>query len=199
MTRTSSKTTAKEKIVKSARSLILGNGYGGTSVDEIVKNADVSKGSFYHFFKSKEDLGLAALDDFIGEGGAIMMDGPFRKIEDPLDRALAFLKHVENAAKKLWSHGCLLVAFSVDTAGTHPKIRKETEKILEKLIADIATILKPLAEALVIEVKPIELARMYMAVIDGSIVYARATGDVGEIAKNLKTFRKQMEALLKSD
>ena len=39
------------------------------------------------------------------------------------------------------------------------------------------------------------MANMYMAIIDGSLVYARATGDSSCIARNLKTFRQQIEAM----
>ena len=39
------------------------------------------------------------------------------------------------------------------------------------------------------------MANVYMAIIDGSLVYARATGDLSCIARNLKTFRQQVEAL----
>ena len=164
-----------------------------------VSAADVSKGSFYHFFKSKEDLAVVALDDFISDGGAIMMQGPFTEISDPVDRALGFLKHVEGVSKTLWGSGCLLVVFSVDMANTHPKVKKETVKILDRLIRNIGDVLTPLAESLVIEMTGEALTHQYLSVIDGSIVYARATGKVGEIAANLRTFRKQMEALVGKD
>lgn len=191
------KTTAKEKIIKAARVLLLDKGYGAVSVEEIVSAAGVSKGSFYHFFKSKEDLGLAALKDFMEEGGEIMMCGTFGEIADPVTRAFGFLKHVEAKSEKLWNNGCLMVLFSVDMSGAHPKIRKQTEKILADIHETIGEVLAPLAKALEGGVKPSDLTHMYVSVIDGSIVYARATGDVGQIAVNLKTFRTQMETLVK--
>ena len=53
---------AKEKLTEAALGLIWTSGYGATSVDDICAKADVKKGSFYHFFKSKADLEVAALD-----------------------------------------------------------------------------------------------------------------------------------------
>ena len=53
---------AKEKLMSAARDLIWERSYGATSVDEICARADVRKGSFYHFFKSKSDLEIAALE-----------------------------------------------------------------------------------------------------------------------------------------
>ena len=46
--------SAKEKIIKSTLDVMEGRGYRSVSVDEIITHAGVSKGSFYHSFKSKE-------------------------------------------------------------------------------------------------------------------------------------------------
>jgi AcrR family transcriptional regulator len=193
------KRTSKEKLVRAARNLMLAQGYPVTSVDDIIAAAGVSKGSFYHYFDSKEELALTAMHEFLADGAALMMDGPFRDIADPKKRAIAFLKHVESLATRLWDHGCLLVMFSVELAGTSPKVRAETSAVLNELIGRIGAILRPLTKdgGGNMPMTASALANMYMAVIDGSLVYARATGDSNCIARNLKTFRQQIEALNK--
>src|SRR6187200_805139 len=55
-------TDAKQRLMDAAQSLIWESSYGATSVDDICAKADVRKGSFYHFFKSKSDLEIAALE-----------------------------------------------------------------------------------------------------------------------------------------
>lgn len=52
----------REQLVATAADLIWSRGYSRTSVDDIIRTADVSKGSFYHHFPSKEALGLAVID-----------------------------------------------------------------------------------------------------------------------------------------
>ncbi len=54
----------REKILKAAVALFHEFGYNGTSVQDIVREADVPKGSFYNYFKSKEELAIAASDVF---------------------------------------------------------------------------------------------------------------------------------------
>jgi len=193
------KRTSKEKLVQAARDLMLAQGYPITSVDEIIKAAGVSKGSFYHYFDSKEELGLTAMHEFLADGAALMMDGPFQDVADPEKRAIAFLKHVESIAMRLWDHGCLLVMFSVDLAGTSPRVREETTAVLLGLVERLATILRPLAKDgggnMPMTAKA--MANMYLAIIDGSLVYARATGDSGSIVRNLRAFRQQIEAVSK--
>jgi TetR/AcrR family transcriptional repressor of nem operon len=53
---------AKQRLMDAARSLVWERSYGATSVDDICAKADVRKGSFYHFFKSKSELEIAALE-----------------------------------------------------------------------------------------------------------------------------------------
>src|SRR5882724_8529825 len=52
----------KQKLIDTAHELIWKNSYGGVSVDDICKSANVKKGSFYHFFPSKVDLAIAAME-----------------------------------------------------------------------------------------------------------------------------------------
>jgi AcrR family transcriptional regulator len=191
--------TSKEKLIRAARNLMLAKGYPVTSVDEIIDAAGVSKGSFYHHFDSKEELALTAMHEFLADGAALMMNGSFRDIADPRKRAIAFLKHVESITMRLWNHGCLLVMFSVELAGTSPRVREETSAVLLSLIDRVEAILRPLTKegGGTMPVTASAMANMYMAVIDGSLVYARATGDSSCIARNLKTFRQQFEAMSK--
>jgi len=51
----------REQIVDSGADLMWRRGYSRTSVDDIIRDAGVCKGSFYHYFTSKEALGLAVI------------------------------------------------------------------------------------------------------------------------------------------
>lgn len=54
---------SKAKILQVARELFYRGGYLATSVDDILQLAKVSKSNFYYHFKSKEDLGIAVLQE----------------------------------------------------------------------------------------------------------------------------------------
>ena len=58
-----------------------------TPDDEICELASVSKGSFYHLFNSKEELGLAVLEAFQARSERLMNGGPAPHVADPVDRA----------------------------------------------------------------------------------------------------------------
>ena len=50
------------RILDAASNLIHSQGYNATSVDDILREASLSKGNFYFYFRSKEELGLAVID-----------------------------------------------------------------------------------------------------------------------------------------
>jgi len=54
---------SREKLLDVAFDEIYHNGYYSTSVDKILKTAKMNKGSMYHFFKSKKELGLAVVKE----------------------------------------------------------------------------------------------------------------------------------------
>ena len=56
------KSDAKERLMNAAMDLIWENSYGSTSVDAICEKAGAKKGSFYHFFESKSELAVTALE-----------------------------------------------------------------------------------------------------------------------------------------
>lgn len=57
--------TPREKLLEVAFNEMYHNGYTATSIDKILKEASMNKGSMYHFFKSKKDLGLAVVNEKI--------------------------------------------------------------------------------------------------------------------------------------
>ena len=56
------KSDAKERLIQAAMDLFYTRSYADVGVQELCKAAGVKKGSFYHFFETKQDLVLAALD-----------------------------------------------------------------------------------------------------------------------------------------
>ena len=57
--------STRSSILEIAANEILRSGYQSSSIGEIIKKANVSKGCFYHHFSTKKELGYAVLDDSI--------------------------------------------------------------------------------------------------------------------------------------
>jgi TetR/AcrR family transcriptional repressor of nem operon len=79
------KISARDKILEHAALIIRKKGFNNTGIQEILESAGVPKGSFYFYFRSKDDLGLALIDYYAGGFGSrwrtIMMDSETRHLK----------------------------------------------------------------------------------------------------------------------
>ena len=190
------KSTVKDKLVKAALRLMLDKGYAGTAVDEICETAEVSKGSFYHFFNSKEEIGLAALEAFVQGAARLMQSGPYHAIEDPIERVFAYLDHAEAVSKKIWGDGCLLGTFATDLARTHPAIQAKVTTLFDDVEVRMAELFTPIALLRKKNPTARQLARQYLAMLEGAIVLAKAYGEWKRIPQALQGFRNYLRLLV---
>lgn len=191
------KLDTKTRLLEATYSLMLKKGYPSTSVDEICEAAEVSKGSFYHFFKSKQDLALAMLEHH--------MDGATVAIEQGLDltgldgpqRTIRYVKHVEDGAEELWRDGCLIGSFALELAETNPEIRQSVSKIFRDLVDHMEQVFVPLCDAhRGADTPPArELAEQFIMVIEGGVVLSRAHHDRRYVPQAIRSFRRYLENL----
>ncbi len=191
-----SKLSAKEKILEAALTRFLEDGYEASSVDDIIADAGVSKGSFYHAFKSKEALGLEALERYNQRGIEILSGGDYRFIEDPVDRALGFVRYTEENASQFWCHGCMLGNFAVGMAHKFPSFRTKLKQLFSSMETMLQIIFNPFAEAIGEGSPPgRELAKRYLNSLYGAIVMGQAHGDPRHTADGIAMFRHYLESL----
>ncbi len=115
---------AKEKFLDTALRLMLVKGYTATTVDEICAEAGLTKGSFFHYFKSKEDLGKAVLDRYVSKAYKDEQDAGLFDEPDPLKKIYGYLDYIVSMNKSPGHQiGCLLGNFAQVLSDTHPEIR----------------------------------------------------------------------------
>ena len=189
--------TARQKILDAAQQLMTGRGYSATTVDEIVKLAGVAKGSFYHAFKSKEELAIAALEDYEAKGKAILGQGDYLQIEDPVTRALAFLDYLDQNCQLLWAHGCLLGSVSIEVADSYPGVIKQIDCLFDDFEKGLEAILGPALKARNVKgVTGRELSLHLLAVIEGSIIAAKSHFKPHYLNQGIRQFKQYLELLL---
>jgi TetR/AcrR family transcriptional regulator, transcriptional repressor for nem operon len=181
----------KWKLTETALDLMLRQGYTATTVDEICETAGVSKGSFYHFFKTKQDIAVAALHKFFDEGMEDLMRGEYVNYADPIERAYGMIDYTAEIAPEHWRRGCLLACFANEMANTDTVLRDEVARLFREAERGIAEVLAPLAE--ITGRSPEDLARQYTAVIQGAIVLSRAYGNPELIRDAVQQFRMSLQ------
>ena len=138
-----SKIGARERLIDAAVSLFRLRGYCATSVDDLCGRAGVTKGAFFHHFKSKEALAVAAADHFTQVSASLFEAADYRTHEDPLDRILNYLDlRKAMVVGALPDISCLAGTMLQETYASHPSIARACEASIcghaETLEADIA-------------------------------------------------------------
>lgn len=180
----------REKLVRTAERLMLRDGYSATRVDDVIRKAGLSKGSFYHFFDSKESLGLAALERYYADRVGRLATGTYANEPDPLRRAHGFLEHASHVAADLWKAGCLLANLAADAAGSSRVISSALKKRTSELRAMLLGVLAPFATP---EVTAAELADQFLICIEGSILLARIYDDPAHLQRGIDQFRRCLD------
>ena len=126
-------TDTKEKLLEAALQLVWKESVGSASVDDICEKAGVRKGSFYHFFKSKTDLVIAALEAHWQESRG-EFDRVFSPSVPPVERLRGFFESMvrhqawkaEQAGRVL---GCPYASVAISCSSEEQKIREHVEQI----------------------------------------------------------------------
>ncbi|MCS3529000.1 TetR/AcrR family transcriptional regulator [Chryseobacterium sp. JUb7] len=104
-------------ILQKAFELIYVNGYQTTSVDEIIATTQVTKGAFYYHFKTKDEMGLAIINELMIPNFKNTFIKPFQSIENPIDTIynLMYYLLIENESLKV-EYGCPASNFTQEMA-----------------------------------------------------------------------------------
>ena len=124
----------KERLIETAIDLIWVSSYGSVSVDDICKAADVKKGSFYHYFPSKIDLAIAAMDTAFAEFKP-MLDEIFSPATPPVERfrkyiACGYEHQQEIKGKHGMVCGCPMASLASEMAPQDQSIHDKTDEII---------------------------------------------------------------------
>src|SRR5438046_2372808 len=92
MTSMTTQHESKIKFLEAALYVIRAKGYSATTVDDICKTAGMTKGSFFHHFKSKEELAIAAADYFAAMADGLFRNAPYSLISDPIERLFGYVE-----------------------------------------------------------------------------------------------------------
>jgi TetR/AcrR family transcriptional repressor of nem operon len=171
---------ARTRLLEAARDTIRAKGFASTSIDDLCQVAAVTKGSFFHHFKSKEALGVAVAEHWIEMTNAFFADAPYHAPDAPLDRVLAYVAFRKAMiAGELSEFTCLVGTMAQEIYASSPTIRDACGRSIfghaATLEADIAAAMS--ARGISGGWTAESLARHTQTVIQGAFVLAKAGND----------------------
>jgi TetR/AcrR family transcriptional regulator, transcriptional repressor for nem operon len=99
----------REALIRCGVEVLTEQGFMATGIDSILKRVGVPKGSFYHYFASKQDYGLAVLDSYAGYFARRLDRWLLDETLSPLERLVGFVQHSKaSMARYGFRRGCLV-------------------------------------------------------------------------------------------
>ncbi len=189
----------KRKLVDAGVTLMRSRGYNSTTVDDICSSAGVTKGGFFHYFKSKDELAKAALTRFFECKAQDFAEAPFRQLADPLDRIFGRLNFVKTSmgGPARLTKGCLIGMFAQELSFTNPELRNACQEALMRTAGDVE---KDLAEAKArhapkADFDPKKLSLFYVSLVQGGLMVAKAAESNAVLMDNIENFRSYLQGL----
>lgn len=95
----------RQRIVESANRLFYRQGFHNTSFTDVVAASGVPRGNIYYYFKTKDEILLAAIDYRL-ERIKVMLEGWSETYRTPLERLHRFIALLDDTAEALTQFGC---------------------------------------------------------------------------------------------
>lgn len=192
---------ARSRLLEAALKLIRTKGYSGTTVGELCAAAGVTKGAFFHHFKSKDELGVAAADHWSETTGAMFAEASYHEHADPLDRVLGYLEFRKGLLKgSVPEFTCLVGTMVQEVYDSTPAIRKACDRSIsghaEKLEAEIEAAITE--RGLSPDWTAKSLALHTQAVLQGAFILAKARGGAEIAADSVDHLRRYIELIFNS-
>jgi Transcriptional regulator len=195
---TEKKQESRTRILDAALHVIRAKGYSSTRIDDVCEAAGLTKGGFFHYFSSKEDLAIAAAEHFAAMAENLFAVAPYKQFTDPLDRLLGYVDFRKAILKgELADYTCLLGTMVQETYETHPLIRKTCDRCLSAHAATLAVDIEAAVRKYGLTPRwTVESLAYYMqSVIQGAFILAKAQQSPEVAASCLDHLRRYLERL----
>ncbi len=169
------KASTRLRLVDAARALFWEKGFEATSLGDVVKRAKANPGSLYYFFKTKEQLLLAALDRYSELLWPMVVEPAFKVVDDPMVRIFTILEgYRQGLIATEFGRGCPIGNLALEVSEALPAAREKVAANFDGWVGWIRKCLDDAADQLPPETDRAVLARFVLTVMEGAVMQARA-------------------------
>ncbi|MEO6052984.1 MAG: TetR/AcrR family transcriptional regulator [Chthoniobacterales bacterium] len=187
----------KQRLVGATLGLMLRQGFNATTVDQICAEAKLTKGSFFHYFDTKEEIGRAAVD-FFAQVGTDLYSEAWKDAEVPaLEQLHRLFDIMIGFAKQPEPLVCMVGMMSQEMSLTHPEFRKACAGHLDVWSDMVIRMLNGAKKAHRPKVNfdSAEVAWFLNSLWQGSMLIGKVKQDPRLVIRNLKRARAYVDSL----
>jgi len=190
--------SARQRLLDAAVMIVRQKGFAATSVDDLCREAGVTKGAFFHHFASKDALGVAAADYWSTMTGGFFADAPYHHHADPLERVLGYLDFRRAILQgTLPEFTCLAGTLLQEVHQSSPAIAAACDASISahagRIEADIAAAMAQ--HGIAADWTAASLALHTQAVLQGAFILAKAKGGPAIAADSIDHLQRYIRLL----
>jgi TetR/AcrR family transcriptional repressor of nem operon len=174
--------STREAVIEAATRLIHLKGYQNTTLDDVLSASGVGKGNFYHYFRSKEDLGFAILDRFVDAFKERALRPAFA---DPhasrMTQIRDFLARVRDVQQERnCVGGCVFGNLAAELSDVHEGFRERLAGLFAHWHEHLAEVVLDAQRRgeVTAECRPAAVAQFVVASLEGAMLLTKLTKDI---------------------
>lgn len=178
----------RERLIESAKTLIYEQGVHPTTLADVAKCADVPPGNVYYYFKAKEDLIRAVVDDYIGDADAMLAE--LDRLRTPQARLKGLTRGWLDVAETVAEHGCPVGSLCAELNKCDGALSGAGAEILGRVTDWAEAQFRQLGRR-----DARDLAIALLSGIQGSALLANTFGDAGIMTRQARYLEKWIDTL----
>jgi TetR/AcrR family transcriptional repressor of nem operon len=193
---------SKTRILQAALRVFREKGYSATRIEDICEAAELTKGSFFHHFDTKEELAIAAADYWSELTSALFAGAPYHVPADPLERVLAYVDFRKELLRgDLPEFTCFVGMMTQEVYATHPPIREACEASISGHAATLIPDIEAARQKYGVEGDwtAESLAFFTQAALQGAFILAKAKNGVEPAIEMVGHLRRYLELLFRQN
>jgi TetR/AcrR family transcriptional repressor of nem operon len=192
----SSPPKTRQRIIESALYLFWLQGYTATGIAEILERSAANAGSFYHFFKTKEELLLAVLELYLRTLHPVVVNPVAWRLQDPLDRVFGILEFYRgNLLATGCTYGCPIGRLALEIPEEQFRVHKRLADNFDGWTSAVQAFLEAARDRLPAKTNLQTLSKFVLTVMEGGVMQSRAQREIAPFDASVEHLRGYFQLL----
>ena len=178
----------RERLVAAARTLFHEQGVHATALAEVAQRGDVPAGNVYYYFKTKEDLVRAVVDDYVAHADGMLAG--FDGLRSPAARLKALTRGWLDVADTVADHGCPVGGLCAELNHCDGALRRAGVEILGRITAWCEAQFRQLGRR-----DARDMAMALLSGIQGSALLANTFADATIMSRQARHLERWIDSL----
>ena len=192
------KQSTKKKIVDKAEKLMWFQGYDGTSLNELVSKAGVSKGAFFHYYPNKQAISQEIIDQYFEQHLMTPLKDNLQQASTIKNGLFNWIMGFFNTFKDhQFKGGCLLGNLALELSDQNEAARQTTKQHFLELENILTNALRPYKAKGKLLMDPRQTARLIIAAFQGTAMTTKVHKDKNRASREFQAIAELIEYTIK--